>query len=143
VGELREHLDLAREALGEVTLLVGDDLTAAASPEIGSRARTWPDGRTHVVLEPAAFLGRLVGSIPPPGRHLVRSVRVFGSASTARAKLRAVGMTVWDVWLVGTKPDPAIGSEAALNNGNPSELNRCYKAADGDQNTRLVSYVRS
>jgi len=36
------------------------------------RKRPWPDGRTHLVLEPVAFLRRLVGIIPPPWRHLVR-----------------------------------------------------------------------
>jgi hypothetical protein len=34
--------------------------------------RAWPDGRTHLVMEPVAFLRRLVGIIPPPRRHLVR-----------------------------------------------------------------------
>jgi hypothetical protein len=34
--------------------------------------RPWPDGRTHLVLEPVTFLRRLVGIIPPPRRHLVR-----------------------------------------------------------------------
>jgi len=39
--------------------------------------RPWPDGRTHLVLEPVAFLRRLVGIIPPPRRHLVRYAGVF------------------------------------------------------------------
>jgi hypothetical protein len=52
--------------------------------------RPWPDGRTHLVLEPVAFLRRLVGIIPPPRRHLVRYSGVFGPASNARAKLRAL-----------------------------------------------------
>jgi hypothetical protein len=34
--------------------------------------RPWPDGRTHLIMEPVAFLRRLVGIIPPPRRHLVR-----------------------------------------------------------------------
>ena len=52
--------------------------------------RPWPDGRTHLVLEPVAFLRRLVGIIPPPRRHLVRYSGVFGPASKHRAKLRAL-----------------------------------------------------
>ncbi|MBA3391020.1 MAG: transposase [Deltaproteobacteria bacterium] len=34
--------------------------------------RPWADGRTHLVMEPVAFLWRLVGIIPPPRQHLVR-----------------------------------------------------------------------
>jgi hypothetical protein len=52
--------------------------------------RPWPDGRTHLVLEPVAFLRRLVGIIPPPRRHLVRYAGVFGPAAKARSKLRAL-----------------------------------------------------
>jgi hypothetical protein len=52
--------------------------------------RPWPDGRTHLVLESVAFLRRLVGIIPPPRRHLVRYAGIFGPASKARAKLRAL-----------------------------------------------------
>ncbi|MCX5748140.1 MAG: transposase, partial [Proteobacteria bacterium] len=52
--------------------------------------RPWPDGRTHLVLEPVAFLRRLCGIIPPPRRHLVRYAGVFGPASKLRAKLRAL-----------------------------------------------------
>jgi len=62
--------------------------------EVGQRRaqlkRPWPDGRTHLVLEPVAFLRRLVGIIPPPRRHLVRYAGMFGPASKARAKLRAL-----------------------------------------------------
>lgn len=49
-----------------------------------------PTGRTHLVMEPVAFLRRLVGIIPPPRRHLVRYSGVFGPASKQRAKLRAL-----------------------------------------------------
>ena len=52
--------------------------------------RAWPDGRTHLVLGPVAFLRRLCGIIPPPRRHLVRYAGVFGPASKDRAKLRAL-----------------------------------------------------
>jgi hypothetical protein len=52
--------------------------------------RLWPDGRTHLVMEPVAFLRRLVGIIPPPRRHLVRYSGVFGPASKLRTKLRAL-----------------------------------------------------
>jgi hypothetical protein len=52
--------------------------------------RPWPDGRTHLVLPPVAFLRRLCGTIPPPRRHLVRYAGVFGPAHRQRAKLRAL-----------------------------------------------------
>ena len=48
--------------------------------------RPWPDGRTHLVLEPVAFLRRLCGIIPPPRRHLVRYAGVFGPDSKAPAR---------------------------------------------------------
>ena len=32
--------------------------------------RPWPDGRTHLVLPPVAFLRRLCGTIPPPRRPI-------------------------------------------------------------------------
>ena len=55
-----------------------------------------------------------------------------------------VGMTAWDVWLVGAEPEAVVGGEAAVSgnlvltpHGNPAELQRCYKAADGNQNTWL------
>jgi hypothetical protein len=46
--------------------------------------KPWADGRTHLVLSPVAFLRRLAGILPPPGRHLVRYAGVFAP----RAKLR-------------------------------------------------------
>jgi len=52
--------------------------------------RPWPDGRTELVLPPVTFLRRLCGIIPPPRRHLVRYAGLFGPASYARAKLRAL-----------------------------------------------------
>lgn len=39
--------------------------------------RPWPDGRTHLVLEPVAFLRRLIGIIPPRRRHLIRYAGVW------------------------------------------------------------------
>ena len=67
-----------------------DRLAWTADGRISYRLkRPWPDGRTHLVLEPVAFLRRLVGIIPPPRRHLVRYAGVFGPASKARSKLRA------------------------------------------------------
>ncbi len=52
--------------------------------------RPWPDGRTHLVMEPVAFLRRLCGIIPPPRRHLVRYSGIFGPASKDRHALRAL-----------------------------------------------------
>lgn len=55
----------------------------------------------------------------------------------------SVGMTAWDVWLVGAEPEPVVGGETAAwgtpvstRNSN-SELERCYQAADGDQDAWL------
>lgn len=59
-------------------------------PDLVPAQRPWPDGRTHLVLEPVAFLRRLVGIIPPPRRHLVRYAGVFGPAAKARRQLRAL-----------------------------------------------------
>lgn len=48
-----------------------------------------------------------------------------------------VGMTAWDVWLVGVRPEPVVSSKAALSSPdpepsrNPGELKRCLRAADG------------
>ncbi len=42
------------------------------------------------MLEPVAFLRRWVGIIPRPRHHLVRYASVFGPASKARSKLRAL-----------------------------------------------------
>jgi hypothetical protein len=51
--------------------------------------RPWPDGRTHLVLEPVAFLRRLVGIIPPPRRPLVRYAGILGRpAKRARSSAR-------------------------------------------------------
>ena len=48
------------------------------------------DVGTHLVSASVAFLRRLNGIIPPPRRHLVRYAGVFGPASKARPKLRAL-----------------------------------------------------
>jgi len=66
--------------------------------------RPWPDGRTELVLPPVTFLRRLCGIIPPPRRHLVRYAGVFGPASQARAKLRAL------VPARGSEPPPAAAT---------------------------------
>jgi hypothetical protein len=57
-----------------------------------------------------------------------------------------VGMTAWDVWLVGTEPEPeplvggdvaALGNPVPMLPGDREELERCYKAADGTQDDWL------
>jgi hypothetical protein len=57
-----------------------------------------------------------------------------------------VGMTAWDVWLVGITPEPAISSKAVLRgpepSGNPKELERCLKAANGS-NSDWIAYCNS
>lgn len=70
--------------------------------------RPWTDGRTHLVMEPVAFLRRLVGIIPPPRRHLVRYGGVFGPASKQRALVPAVDIDA----------DPCAGSGAATTSSN-------------------------
>jgi len=79
--------------------------------------RPWPDGRTHLVLEPVAFLRRLVGIIPPPRRHLVRYAGVFGPASKHRTKLRP---------LVPTDPDhpadPSCTHSESARSSRPRRL---------------------
>jgi hypothetical protein len=45
-----------------------------------------------------------------------------------------VGMTAWDVWLVGTKPEPVV-SFRETDTGDPKELERCLRAANGNLST--------
>ena len=47
-----------------------------------------------------------------------------------------VGMTSWDVWLVGIRPEPILSTREA-DQGNPAELKRCFRAADGDMDDWL------
>ena len=48
--------------------------------------RPWPDGRTHLVLSPVAFVRRLAGILPPPGRHLVRYAGCRPAGQAARPR---------------------------------------------------------
>lgn len=75
--------------------------------------------------------------VDPYGNSFRYKAAVYGTPGSP------VGMTAWDVWLVGTEPEPIVGGEAAAP-GNPvpmldddPELERCYRAADGDQYTWL------
>jgi hypothetical protein len=52
--------------------------------------RPWPDGRTHLVLSPVAFLRRIAGILPPPRRHLVRYAGVFAPRARLRARVVAL-----------------------------------------------------
>jgi hypothetical protein len=52
-----------------------------------------------------------------------------------------VGMTAWDVWLVGVGPEPVISSRAEPS-GDPEELERCMKAANGSY-SGWVAYCNS
>jgi len=52
--------------------------------------RPWPDGRTHLVSEPVAFLRRLCGIIAPPRRHLVKYHGIFAPAAKDRTALAAL-----------------------------------------------------
>ena len=47
--------------------------------------RPAPDGSTHLVLPPLAFLGRLAALVPPPRVHLTRFHGVFAPNARRRA----------------------------------------------------------
>jgi hypothetical protein len=88
---IAEHDRAALERLcryGARPAFAHERLAWTAEGQIAYRLkRPWPDGRTHLVLPPVAFLRRLCGTIPPPRRHLVRYAGVFGPAHRQRAKL--------------------------------------------------------
>ncbi|HEX2686383.1 MAG TPA: hypothetical protein VHN14_07185 [Kofleriaceae bacterium] len=46
-----------------------------------------------------------------------------------------VGMTAWDVWLVGVRPEPVVSFREAAATGDPKELERCLQAAKGNLST--------
>jgi hypothetical protein len=69
-------------------------------PGVYRLKKPWPDGRTHLVLSPVAFLRRLADILPPPGRHLVRYAGVFAPRAKRRARVVALA--------------PAAVAEAAL-----------------------------
>jgi len=52
-----------------------------------------------------------------------------------------VGMTAWDVWLVGVRPDPVVSFREA-DTGDQKELKRCLRAADGTYE-EWIAYCRS
>lgn len=92
--------------------------------------RPWPDGRTHLIMEPVAFLRRLVGIIPPPRRHLVRYSGVFGPASKQRAKLRA---------LVPTDPTQEAGAHCAAPRPPASTASRARRLPWADLLQRVFA----
>jgi hypothetical protein len=57
--------------------------------------------------------------------------RVYGTAGSP------VGMTAWDVWLVGVRPELVGESSRVVFAGDKDELRRCLAAADGDLDTWL------
>jgi hypothetical protein len=86
IGE-RDRAGLERLCrYGARPAFAGERLTLTAGGQVSYRLKKpWPDGRTHLVLSPVAFLRRLAGILPPPHRHLVRYAGVFAP----RARLRA------------------------------------------------------
>jgi hypothetical protein len=64
------------------------------------------------VLEPVAFLRRLVGIIPPPRRHLVRYAGVFGPAKRgvfgALAPATAASFLSGGPWRGILEPPPIV-----------------------------------
>ena len=49
--------------------------------------RPWPDGSTHLVLEPVEFLGKLAALVPPPRSHLVRYHGILAPHAKRRRKV--------------------------------------------------------
>lgn len=53
----------------------------------------------------------------------------------------SVGVTAWDVWLTGIRPEP-VGRFRDGDLGNPREHKRCYRATDGDYDT-WIEYCKT
>jgi hypothetical protein len=73
--------------------------------------RSWPDGSTHLVLDPVEFLGKLAALIPPPRSHLLRYHGVLAPNAKWR---RAVIPQRWEgsstptpAWEGSVTPTPA------------------------------------
>jgi len=86
--------------------------------------RPWPtpDGRTELVLEPLAFLRRMVALIPAPYLNLVRYHGVFANRSRFRTLLPLPpprGKDAPPVVLNGEPPQPQQESSAAGQTGAP------------------------
>ena len=66
----------------------------------------------------------------------VREADQHGNSFRYRAEVygspgSAVGMTAWDVWLVGVTPELATRRDPPTNEPDPKEFMRCMKAANG------------
>jgi len=49
--------------------------------------RPWPDGTSHVALDPVDFVGKLAALVSPPRSHTVRYHGVLGPHSNSRAEV--------------------------------------------------------
>ena len=92
--QIGEHDRAGLERLcryGARPAFASERLALTASGQVSYRLkRPWPDGRTHPVLSPVAFLRRLAGILPPPRRHLVRYAGVFAPRAKRRARVVAL-----------------------------------------------------
>jgi hypothetical protein len=77
--------------------------------------RPWPDGSTHLVLEPLEFLGKLAALIPPPRAHLLRYHGVL--APNARRR-RAVVPPATHVAVAGSAAGLVNGHGVRLPDGS-------------------------
>lgn len=137
---------------GFLALAVYDDArngTIDARDAIFSELRLWQDrdhdgksqrSELHVLPELGVAGISLAYTEDPEADQHGNSFRykaaVYGTPGSP------VGMTAWDVWLVGAEPELIVGDNIATvgsprRPGDPEELQRCYVAADGDQDTWL------
>lgn len=115
---------------------------------IFSGLRLWQDKNHDGVSQPAELhtLPELGVAGISLGYVEAREVDQHGNSFRYRSTVYGtpgspVGMTAWDVWLTGIRPDPVV-SLRADGHGNPTELKRCYKAADGDYDT-WIAYCKT
>lgn len=123
--------------------------TIDATDAIFSELRLWQDRDHDGKSQPLEL--HTLSELGVAGISLVytdaREVDQYGNSFRYKAAVYGapgspVGMTAWDVWLVGAEPEPVVsGNTATMGSprhpGDPEELERCYVAADGNQDTWL------
>jgi hypothetical protein len=123
--------------------------TIDARDAIFSQLRLWQDRDHDGKSQPGEL--HTLPELGVAGISLVytdaREVDQYGNSFRYKAAVYGtpgsrVGMTAWDVWLVGVEPAPVVNSDTAtlrgpMRPGDPEELERCYIAADGNQDTWL------
>ncbi len=83
--------------------------------------RPWPDGSTHLVLDPVEFLGKLAALIPPPRAHLLRYHGVLAPNARRRkavvppaTRVAVAGSAAGLVTVMGPGCRPGLGSQSRL-----------------------------